>query len=289
MSVPSFDLPCAGVKLDSALLRRARALARAHAARQGREAGVSRGGAQAGYEFERYQPYYPGADPRAIDWDLAARDDEHWQLRVRRPEDGARWQIFLDDSASMGLGPPGKLQAAAECALALAWLARARGARAELWSVHSTPLVFESAASASALLLWLEALRAQGTLADTAVHSVLAHGRRAQRVFLLSDFSAPDPLAWLASRARGARWNCLRLLAPSELEAPQHGLQRFVDPESGEERRVELNPQQAQAYAERQRNFSTRWQAQCARARVHAHTLSSAASLEQRFECALGA
>ena len=100
------------------LARLARCTARLRAAGGRREGGA--GGLQAagGLEFLGYRPYRPGESARALDWGLYARLDRPF-VRLARRESGERWALLLDASASMGVGRPGKLQAAAEVAAAL--------------------------------------------------------------------------------------------------------------------------------------------------------------------------
>src|SRR5258707_756618 len=113
-------LPCPSVRLDAALRARAERFAARLSAARGRREGAARAGlSTGGLEFDHYRPYRPGDDLRALDWDVYARSDQP-VVRVLRPEAGERWAILIDTSASMGVGPPGKLQRAAGCARALA-------------------------------------------------------------------------------------------------------------------------------------------------------------------------
>ena len=131
-SAATRSLPCPGVRFEAGFARRLDALARRLAdARSRRESGGAPRAAAGGSEFVGYRPYAPGDDPRSIDWDLVARSDRAW-VKVARREAGERWLVALDASASMGVGPPGKLQRAAEVAAGIAALALSAGAEARI-------------------------------------------------------------------------------------------------------------------------------------------------------------
>lgn len=238
-------LPSPRVELDEALLRRAVALAAGARAGILREEGLRARAAGAGYEFERYREYQPGDDPREIDWDLAARDPEHLAVRVRRSEQGARWRILVDDSASMGLGARGKLQCAAELALALAALGLELGASIEVISFSNrVSATLEHANELASLMQALSKLVASGA---SSLPQGLSRGR-VQREFVLSDFSAPECLPRILTAQRGRRSAALEILALDEREPPESGEWILVDPESGAERALAASPARAAQY-----------------------------------------
>src|SRR3954469_8806138 len=72
-------------------------------------------------EFASYRPYLQGDNLRYVDWKVWARTDE---LYVKQFEDDTNviCQIFLDTSASMDFGNPGKFQYGKILAAALAYL-----------------------------------------------------------------------------------------------------------------------------------------------------------------------
>jgi uncharacterized protein (DUF58 family) len=273
-------LPSPGVRLEDALIARALRLAAAARAVRLREEGLRARGSGAGFEFEGYREYQPGDDPREIDWDLLAREPERVAVRVRRSEQGALWQLLLDDSASMGLGARGKLQCAAELALTVAaWglfegasvtLAASSGARAPL---------AEQIGELPEVARWLESLVAQGGTQLPARSPSL----RAQHVFVFSDFSQPTAaLARLVPRA-GTRLLAVEILSPEEREPPEAGEWLLVDPESGAQRRLSASPERAAEYRralEARSQQLDQWARATRGACVH---LSAAASLEQGF------
>jgi uncharacterized protein (DUF58 family) len=264
-------LPSPGVRLEDALIARALRLAAAARAVRLREEGLRARGSGAGFEFEGYREYQPGDDPREIDWDLLAREPERVAVRIRRSEQGALWQLLLDDSASMGLGARGKLQCAAELFEgASVTLAASSGARAPL---------AEQIGELPGVARWLESLVAQGGTQLPARSPSL----RAQHVFVFSDFSQPTAaLARLVPRA-GTRLLAVEILSPEEREPPEAGEWRLVDPESGAQRRLSASPERAAEYRralEARSQQLDQWARATRGACVH---LSAAASLEQGF------
>jgi len=233
-------LPCPRVKLDAQLRARAQRFAARLSAARGRREGAARAGlSTGGLEFDHYRPYRPGDDLRTLDWDVYARSDQA-VVRVLRPEAGERWAILLDTSASMGVGPPGKLQRAAECALALAHLGLREEAQIELVDlVTRERFGLGRGTQGAELVRWLESRVASGVLAPARV--------RAERAFLLSDLV--DPAAALAQvGARGTRWTWIGIQAPLELEPGELGPVRWFDAESGAELALEVDREALGAY-----------------------------------------
>ena len=128
----SVALPCPDVRFAPDYLGRLERLgARLSAARQRREGGGAARLAGGGEEFVGYRPYRAGEDLRQLDWDLFARLDRPY-VRISRREAAELWTIHVDASASMGVGPPGKLQKVAEVAGAIASLALRGRAEAQI-------------------------------------------------------------------------------------------------------------------------------------------------------------
>ncbi|MDA1265673.1 MAG: DUF58 domain-containing protein, partial [Planctomycetota bacterium] len=131
---PSSDprRPYPAVALGGDYLRRVEQLTlRLAATKERREGAGSAAVVGAGEEFVGYRPYRDGEDLRGLAWDLLARLDRPY-VRVTRREAAERWSVLLDTSASMAVGPPGKLQVAAEVVGALASLALRGGAAVEV-------------------------------------------------------------------------------------------------------------------------------------------------------------
>jgi uncharacterized protein (DUF58 family) len=232
------ELPAPGVRFEAGLLRRVEAFApRVAAARERREGAGNARLDGAGLEFVGRRPYRPGDDPRLIDWELLARDDRPW-VRVLHREAVERWAVVLDVSASMGVGPPGKLQSAAEVALAIA--AVAVRARAQV-TLHTTadpdhPFVVRRPADVPRVARRLEAVAAGhgapglGVLRDRVVAPPVAG-----RVVLLGDLWDLTAADVARVQRPGREVVVGRVLAPAEMDPGELGLgaARFVDPEDG--------------------------------------------------------
>lgn len=271
-------LPCPGVSLAPDYRARVERLVTRLAPALARREGGGRSALDgAGTEFVGHRPYRPGDDPRTLDWNLFARLEQPY-VRVLRREARERWFVALDTSASMGVGPPGKLQRAAEIAGALAALGLARDCEVVLAPLMGETLVLTRlrGGGLSRLCGWLETLRAEG--ASTLVE--LARRRdelaRASRVFWIADPFAGEPreLLALAPRARG--WHVLHLLAPLELEPPALPAIEWRDPESARTLQAVLDRGVRAAYAADLARVLASWRA-AARAHGARHSVGSTA------------
>lgn len=237
-------LPCPGVDLNAAWLRRVETLALRLSALDERREGLGRRAALGtGQEFVGFRPYREGEDLRQLDWGLMARLGKPF-IRATRRETAERWQVRLDASRSMGCGPPGKLQAAAELCGGLVGAALHQGAEVEVFaSGPSGPRRFfvRRRADLMGLVAFLNALRAED---EGGMHQLLSMegGRRgAGRVFLLGDLFDVTPDAVLSLLARGREIRLLQILTPDEL-SPELASVDWRDPEGDGRRRVDLDP-----------------------------------------------
>ncbi len=245
---------------------------RASAATQRREGAGSAALLGAGEEFVGYRPYRPGEDLRDLAWDLLARLDRPF-VRVTRREASEQWTILLDTSASMGVGPPGKLQAAAELAAAVACVALRGGARIELFCSDGAPAPSaRRVADLGRLLAFLGSRRAGGSagLADLVASRCV--GSRCGRVVLIGDCLdlAPELLGGL--RAPGRELLCAQVLAPIELAPPHSGAVEWLDPEGGADLRCELSRPLVESYERALGQRLAAWDALAAR-HAFRHTL----------------
>ncbi len=211
----------------------------------------------AGEEFASYRPYRPGEDLRQLDWNLLARLDRPF-IRVTRREAEERWVILLDQSASMGVGSPGKLQLAAELTAALAAVGDRLGVEVQVqWTSDPDPraAIHPGRSGLRALLEALEGREASGT---EGLFERINSGFRlagAGRLFLIGDLLDLE-LAQLAPfLGRGRGLALVQIFAPHELNplAPEGGLRsgqavRWWDPESSTELEVELSPESVAAF-----------------------------------------
>jgi len=233
-----------------------------------------------GSEFVGHRPYRSGEDLRALDWSLLARLGRPY-VRVSAREASEAWALFVDASASMGTGRPGKLQLAAECATALAALAVERRASATLYlSNEEEPLRITRRTELARLMARLEGARAGGERGLGALVAGPAARTRAGRWVFLGDFLDCSPGAILGL-ARGARELVLgRILAREEVAPPAAHAARWLDPESGRERTLRLGPDGRARYEERLERELETWAQAAARARALAGMWTSDAAFE---------
>lgn len=291
MSSSAADL--ARVTLGADYVARARRLAESFAAQRTRQALALGAGRRAGGgdELVGHRPLRAGEDARDLDWELYARLERPF-VRERRAEAGERWAVLLDTSRSMGVGPPAKLQRAAEVAGALAACGLRMGARVELLAFASEDderVAFENCAREVHWLRcvhWLAARSAQGRLATA---RLCAHPRAlaARRVFVVGDLFDCEPAQLLPLARRGRALCALAILAPTELAPPSSGDVVWSDPESEARVPVRLDAQLAKKYRAALTARLERWKSSLARHGQTFHAASSAAAFEDIVRAAL--
>ncbi len=182
----------------------------------------------AGDDFAGLRAYRPGDDPRAIDWTASARGDAPLVRVMRRARGGLEW-IAIDSSLSMAIGPPAKLQSAAEIAAVLALLAWKSGALATLVAPPSEAhFRLTGARAIGPLFGWLEALVAQGAL-----ERGLVSFPRCQRATWIGDLASSHAPDVGRAAPRGVSLFALQILAPHEIAPQLDASTRVIDPESG--------------------------------------------------------
>lgn len=271
--------------------------------------------APGGHDFVGYRPYHVGDDPRTIDWAAYARSDRPL-VRLTRREAGERWAIVIDASASMGVGPPGKLQLAAETAVALCSVARRSGAvarvivpasdataidasattpdgspPASVGGVASTPRVFDVSARTrlADVTAFLERVTAAGSCrgSDLALAPTRAGVSHAARVFVLSDLLSAEPAELMALSERHRSVSIVRVLAPAEWDGSVSGNSsivgdrvEWVDPEQGTRVRIDVDARTRERYEEELGVELERWRRAAGRARVRHDVHASTAAFE---------
>ncbi|MEE8468590.1 MAG: DUF58 domain-containing protein [Planctomycetota bacterium] len=242
-------LPCPGVHLPPGFVRRLeRMTLRLAAARERREGAGGAALAGGGEEFVGYRPYRPGEDLRRLDWNLFARLDQPF-VRVTRREASERWAILLDTSASMGVGPPGKLQAAAEAACGFACVGLRAGARVVLYSTgRPRQMLARRMTDLPELLQFLTSSEAAGPRGLGSFLDVRRPPADCGRVFLIGDLLDLDPRRAVALHTRGREVFCVQILAPLELAPPPGARVRWWDPEGPGHAERELDGATLAAY-----------------------------------------
>ncbi len=212
----------------------------------GQHASRSRG---AGLEFAQYRAYEPGDEPRRIDWKLFARSDRYFVRESERDSPLTLW-LVIDASASMaqadGARPEWrKLDAAKTIAACAIELALRQGDRFGLIALAAGgPTLIAADAGArhrDRCLLELEKIRCAGAWpVESSLRPLWERVLPSSLVLVLSDFF-DDAAADLALRFAAARREVLtiQMLSAEERDFPFEGGHRFVDPETGADRRVE--------------------------------------------------
>lgn len=231
-----------------ARLRDLRLTARATAGGDGvgMHASRSRG---AGLEFAQYRGYEPGDEPRRIDWKLYARSDRYFVREAERDSPLTIW-IVIDASASMSQADRAKpefskLDAAKLLAACVIELAMRQGDRFGLIGLSADALCFVpdavGARQRDRCLLELDTLESRGGSADAERLRPLWERVRAGSLVLFLSDCFDDELIALAMQLSAARREVLtiQLLSAEERDFPFKGGQRFRDPETGDELRVD--------------------------------------------------
>jgi uncharacterized protein (DUF58 family) len=212
----------------------------------GQHASRSRG---AGLEFAQYRAYEPGDEPRRIDWKLYARSDRYFVRESERDSPLTIW-LVIDASASMAQHDAArpdwrKLDAAKTIAACAIELALRQGDRFGLITLAAggPTLLAADAGSRHRDRCTLELERiacAGGWPAESTLRPLWERVLPSSLVLMLSDFF-DDASADLALRFAAARREVLtvQMLSAEERDFPFTGGHRFLDSESGLERRVE--------------------------------------------------
>jgi uncharacterized protein (DUF58 family) len=201
-----------------------------------------------GTELAQVRPYLPGDDVRRIDWNVTARTGEP-HVRVHLAERVLVTWLVLDTSLSMDFGTADrrKSDVAEGVAMAIGHLATRRGNRLGVLTFggeHSVTLPPRQ--GRVGLIGLLRALRAEGeskhgsaSLAD-ALHRAASVSQQRALVVIASDFRGP--LTWRKQLLRLAASHdvlAIEIRDPREQQLPDAGELWLVDPETGQQLRVD--------------------------------------------------
>jgi uncharacterized protein (DUF58 family) len=252
-----------------------RLAARLSLARERKEGGGVPSMLGAGSEFVGYRPYARGDDLRGLDWDVFARSRRPY-VRVARRDAGESWLVRLDASASMGVGPPGKLQRAAEIAAGLAAIGLREGAEVRV-EAGGRAFTARRRRALPEICRFLETVRAGG--AETALRKA-----RVARIVLVGDLGGVAPADALRLAGRGRALSIVHVLAPVEIEPPRDASVEWWDPEKDERLALGVDERTARAYeAELEREIEL-WHDACARHGVPYAFASTALPMEAILE-----
>jgi uncharacterized protein (DUF58 family) len=200
-----------------------------------------------GTELAQVRPYVPGDDVRLIDWNVTARTQEP-HVRVHLAERVLVTWLVLDASPSMQFGTADRRKAdvAEGVAIAVGHIATRRGNRlGAITFGDSNPRSVPPKQGRVGLLGLLTTLQAEGEDAGTgslaeAIDRTGALARQRALVVLVSDFRGPldwrRPLLALAGRHDVV---AVEIRDPREQELPNMGELWLVDPETGQQLRVD--------------------------------------------------
>jgi uncharacterized protein (DUF58 family) len=279
VSDPAYAPLYSSVRFDARFAARLDRFALGVRAADERREGGGRAGLAGGVgEFAFHRPYRPGDDVRRLDWDLFARLDQAY-VKVARRESAEHWLVSIDTSASMGAGPPGKLQLAAEVAAGLAAIALAQKGEARVVASNTSGLHVRSRRDLPRILAFLESLSATGVDEPRVLP---AHGRavaQSARVFVVGDLFGWKPRDVLPLARR--RSLCVfQVLAPCELEPPAIERIRWWDPERARTLDLANDASTTARYVARLAREQEEWRTACARRRALFHTAQSDTAFE---------
>jgi uncharacterized protein (DUF58 family) len=234
-----------------------------------------------GLEWVGFRPYRPGDDAGLIDPSLLARLQRPFVRETRR-EASSRWLLALDQSASLAVGRPSKLQASAELAAALLALGLRAKARVTLLAQANPgqPARQLTLERRGDLLRGLRFLSAGHAAGPDGPWSPPASCADVGRVFWLSDPFAAHPSQLDRWCAPGRELFVALFLAPIESDPPAAGAMRWRSPESGAERSVELCPEVRGRYLAELEGLRQAWAREAASRRAQLLWCSSAAPFE---------
>ncbi|MBZ0222156.1 MAG: DUF58 domain-containing protein [Dokdonella sp.] len=212
----------------------------------GQHSSRSRG---AGLEFAQYRAYEPGDEPRRIDWKLYGRSDRFFVREAERDSPLDLW-LLLDATASMRQADKAqptlrKFDRACTLAACLIEIALRQGDRFALATLSSqSPLLIAPGRGArhrDHVALELSRSTAEGNWPTSSAEGVIGARIAAHAlVIVISDFFDPAAFDFMRRFAgAGREVRALQLLAADERDFPFSGGHRFIDPESGQERRVD--------------------------------------------------
>ncbi len=234
-------------------------------------------------EFAEHRPYFPGDDPRYLDWKALAKLDRLF-VRQFEQETNLRCYLLVDASGSMAYAGNGisKLDYAVQLAALLAYLVLRQGDAVGLAIFADRLRTFLPARRAtqhlSVLLEALGQVKAEGrTHLRRVTEELAARLKRRSLLVLLSDLLDDDGALAKALHyleRRGHDVLVFHLLDPDELHFPFQLPTTFADME--ESQRLPVDPETVRrAYQQRLTTFLRMCQGECGQAGAHYLRLST--------------
>ncbi len=234
-------------------------------------------------EFAEHRPYFPGDDPRYLDWKALAKLDKLF-VRQFEQETNMRCYLLLDASGSMGYGSTNgsKLDYAVKISALLAYLVLRQGDAIGL-AVFSERLrrFIPARRSSSHLQVILEALEQVKPEGQTHFRRVIeelsALLKRRSLLVILSDLLDENEALSMALhylQRRGHDTLVFHILDPDELQLPFTMPSMFVDME--EPTRLPVDPEGLRsAYKQRVERFLKECREKCGQAGAHYFRLTT--------------
>ncbi len=224
-----------------------------------------------GMVFTDFRPYSAGDDIKHLDWGIYLRLDR-LLLRLFEEEADLPVYVFVDTSASMGVGEPSKFDFVRRIAAALSYLSLVNHDRVSIvaWAdgiAHELP-VRRGKTQMWPTLRFLEGLAAGGgTDLQAALRGYFGARRTRGLVVLLSDFMDNAGFAPSANWLRQFRHEvvAMQVLSPQELEPGLPEEVVLVDAESGVADTLHVTPALLTAYHSALEAHCADVEAQCRR------------------------
>ncbi len=214
-----------------------------------------------GFEFSDYRSYQSGDDFRYIDWHVFSRINKLF-VKLFRAEEDLTVHLLIDSSASMAFGRPTKIDFAKKIAAALGAIGILNLDRVGVSAFSDTLRELlpphRSKRQLSSLLEYFNRIKAEGATGFS--RSLLDYSVRTKRPGLAVVFSdlldqegyEKGLLALLYAKFDVV---VIHIVAEEELRPPLGGAFRIVDSETGEDRKVTVDPALLKSYSKVLRRF----------------------------------
>lgn len=217
----------------------------------------------ASVEFKDYKEYYPGDDPRFLDWNVFGRHDK-LLVKLFHNEEDLQVYVMVDASQSMMHGSPPKFDHARKLAAAVSYLAATGMDRSRIVTFANGLKEQSTFASRPGQVFnhfrFLEKAQTGGgsELAKAVDEFILKHKRRGA-VFLISDFFTADGLEDTCRKLRYNKYEVflVHVLADEEIVPNLAGLYKLVDAEDGTEREVYVDREALDVYRQVLEDFTS--------------------------------
>lgn len=246
---------------------------------QGASGDLAGAGSGVSMDFQDHRPYFPGDDPRHINWQAYARTGQY-TMKLYREEVRPAVDILFDASPSMFLTPE-KTRRSAELLHFVTECAQRAGAGLSIHLLRAaTARAIEPGAVAA--MRWVDELPAAdaqpNTLTDLSSVHLRTHGLRILISDLLFTGDPADPLRALAHGHGSSIVFCP--FAPEEAAPDWDGACDFLDVESGRREARHIDAAVRRRYQTAYDAHFQMWKEQTRRFRCPLARISASGSLE---------